>query len=42
MKLPEERAGLLMVFRTFEHMSYALVLDVNQPVKIGDRVTNPR
>ena len=42
MKLPDERAGLLMVFRTFEHMSYALVLDVNQPVKIGDRVTNPR
>jgi hypothetical protein len=42
MKLPDERAGLLMVFRTFEHMSYGLVLDLNQPVKIGDRVTNPR
>jgi LysM repeat protein len=42
MKLPDERAGLLMVFRTFEHLSYALVLEVNQAVTLGDRVTSPR
>jgi hypothetical protein len=42
MKLPDERAGLLMVFRTFENLSYALVLEVTQPVMVGDRVTSPR
>lgn len=42
MKLPDERAGLAMVFRTFDHLSYALVLQVTEPVQVGDRVTNPR
>ena len=41
-KLPDERNGLLMVFRTFEHLSYALVLQITDPVSIGDRVANPR
>jgi hypothetical protein len=41
-KLPDERAGLLMVFRTFEHLSYALVLEISDTIKVGDRVTNPR
>ena len=39
--LPRERAGLVMVFRTFEKVSYALVMEVEQGVKIGDVVTNP-
>lgn len=42
LKLPDERNGLLMVFRTFEHLSYALVLEIRDPVSIGDRVVNPR
>lgn len=42
LKLPDERNGLLMVFRTFEHLSYALVLEITDAVSIGDRVTNPR
>ena len=42
MMLPLERAGVVMVFRTFQHLSYGLVLEVNQPVRIGDRVVNPR
>jgi hypothetical protein len=42
MKLPDERAGIAMVFRTFDHLSYALVLEVTEPVQVGDRVTNPR
>jgi LysM repeat protein len=42
MMLPLERAGILMVFRTFQHLSYALVLEVTQPVNVGDRVVNPR
>jgi LysM repeat protein len=42
MKLPDERNGLLMVFRPFEKLSYALILEINDPVKVGDRITNPR
>ena len=41
-KLPNERNGLLMVFRPFEKLSYALVLEMNDAVKIGDAVVNPR
>jgi LysM repeat protein len=42
MKLPDEHNGLMMVFRTFEAISYALVLEITQPVQVGDRLTNPR
>jgi hypothetical protein len=42
LKLPDERSGLLMVFRAFEHLSYALVLEITDTVVVGDRVTNPR
>ncbi len=42
LKLPDERNGLLMVFRTFEKLSYALVLDITDGVKIGDRLIDPR
>lgn len=40
-KLPNERNGLMMVFRTFDHLSYALVLQVTDGVKVGDRFINP-
>lgn len=40
-ELPAERAGLLMVFRTFEKMSYGLVLEANRPLAVGDLVRNP-
>ncbi len=40
-KLPDERTGLLMVFRTFEKLSYALVLEITDGVKVGDRLINP-
>jgi len=40
-KLPDERNGLLMVFRTFDKLSYALVLDITSGVKVGDRLVNP-
>lgn len=42
LKLPDERNGLLMVFRTFEKLSYALILDITDGVKVGDRLTDPR
>ncbi|MBT3068960.1 LysM peptidoglycan-binding domain-containing protein [Rhodoferax sp. U11-2br] len=41
-KLPDERNGLLMVFRTFDKLSYGLVLDIVSGVKVGDRLVNPR
>jgi hypothetical protein len=41
-KMPNERNGLLMVFRPFEKLSYALILEINDTVKIGDAVANPR
>lgn len=40
-KLPDERNGLLMVFRTFDRLSYGLVLEITNGVKIGDRLVNP-
>ncbi len=41
MRLPDERHGLLFVFRVFDRVSYALVLNVQEPVRAGDRVTQP-
>jgi len=41
MKLPDERNGLLMVFRTFDRVSYALVLDITSAVNVGDRLISP-
>ena len=40
-KLPNERNGLLMVFKTFDKLSYALVLQIVDGVKVGDRFVNP-
>ncbi len=40
-KLPNERIGLLMVFRTFEKVSYALVLEINDTPRAGDFLVNP-
>jgi len=42
LKLPDERNGLMMVFRTFDKLSYALVLEISDGVRIGDTVVNPR
>jgi hypothetical protein len=39
--LPEERYGLLMVFRVFENLSYALTLDVERQVGPGDIAAKP-
>ncbi|HYR24414.1 MAG TPA: LysM domain-containing protein [Aquabacterium sp.] len=41
MKLPDERHGLLFVFRVFNRMSYALIMSAKEPVKPGDRFTQP-
>jgi hypothetical protein len=41
LKLPNERIGLLMVFRPFEKASYALVLEITDTPRIGDLLVNP-
>ncbi len=40
-KLPDERVGLLMVFRVFERVSYALVMQASQPINKLDSVNTP-
>jgi hypothetical protein len=40
-KLPDERHGLMFVFRVFDRVSYALVLQVQHPVKAGDHFAQP-
>ncbi len=39
--LPNERYGLLYVFRTFQKVSYALVMEASRAVEIGDTVGTP-
>jgi hypothetical protein len=41
-KLPDERNGLMLVFRTFDKLSYALVTETSDGARIGDRFINPR
>jgi hypothetical protein len=40
-QLPEEYVGHVMVFRTFEHVSYGLIMDGIRPVHIGDILYEP-
>lgn len=39
--LPDNRLGLAYIFRVFNHLSYALIMDAAEPVNIGDKVTAP-
>lgn len=39
--LPDERAGIVMVFRVFERVSYALVMSATRAMHVMDKVVNP-
>jgi len=39
-ELPEEYSGVLMVFRTFENLSYALVMEAQGAIHVKDTVRN--
>ena len=39
--LPDTRAGLAMVFESFEKVSYAIILKTSRPLKVFDIVKNP-
>jgi hypothetical protein len=41
LKIPDERYGLLMVFRTFQKVSYALVMQASRPVRVLDVAQTP-
>lgn len=41
LKIPDERSGLLMVFRVYERVSYGLVLQASRQLAIMDKVKNP-
>ena len=40
-QLPSERAGLLIIFKVFDKVSYGLVLGAEQPLSVFDAVSNP-
>jgi LysM repeat protein len=40
-RLPDESSGTLLVFKTYERMSYALIFSDTVPINIGDHVRNP-
>ncbi len=40
-QLPDEPAGTVMVFKTYERISYALVMEADEAIKILDGVVNP-
>ena len=40
-KLPDEKAGILMVFRTFDKVSFGLVMKATSALHVGDIVRTP-
>jgi LysM repeat protein len=40
-QLPDEPAGTIMVFRTFDRMSYALVMEATRAIRVLDSVRTP-
>jgi LysM repeat protein len=40
-RLPAERAGTLIVFKTYDEMSFALVIGASDTMRVGDYVRNP-
>ena len=39
--LPSEPSGLMMLFRTFDKVSYGLIMESSHPIGVGDIVTAP-
>ncbi len=40
-KLPDEQSGTLLIFRVFKHISYGLIMQVTEPVQVGDVARSP-
>ena len=39
--VPQERTGLMFVFRVFDRVSYAILLNTTDPVQVGDFIRKP-
>ena len=40
-RLPDERYGVVFVFKVYERLSYALVMNTRRSVKVNDFVLTP-
>jgi hypothetical protein len=40
-QLPDERSGTFMVFKTFDQISYGLIMEAKNIIRVADRVQNP-
>lgn len=40
-RLPDERSGIAMVFKAYDKMSYALIMEATHPIHVGDVIGNP-
>jgi len=40
-RLPSERIGVAMIYKTFDRMSYALIMESSQAIHDGDSASNP-
>jgi hypothetical protein len=40
-RLPDEPAGTMMVFRSFDRISYALIMEATDAIAVLDTVRNP-
>ena len=40
-KLPDEEAGTVMIFKTYDRISYGLVMEATQALHVLDTVRNP-
>jgi hypothetical protein len=40
-RIPDERSGTFMVFKTFDKMSYGLIMEAKNIIRVADSVGNP-
>jgi len=40
-QLPDERTGTFLLFKTFDHLSYGLIMEATNVIRVADRVENP-
>lgn len=41
-KLPGDMVGSIFIFRVFRHVAYALIMQVTEPVQVGDSALSPQ